>query len=304
MNDKNFDSLKNLKAPDSWIENALNIANVQDVQKEKPIFFIRYSRSLAAVACLVLVCTISLLVVLNKGDGPVLVVDPDFETVVTDDTNSENKTQTEHSIDATEKTNDKKDDKENSKETVSDSSGINGGAPLEGTEKPEKPTQSQNTKPVKPTDKPETTPSDKEEKPTDPPEVLPAPTVKPTRPPNSKPEMKPVNRPGAPSDPMTPPPTEGNPTKPNLPGAPVYDVTFSITVDEYFLTSDEIIFCTIISPKEETVLIDEIANIRPYGSSAIASITIPREKLLYSGEYTCYFYSSNGYYIGSANEYL
>lgn len=310
MNDKNFDSLKNLKAPDSWIENALNIANAQDVQKEKPIFFIRYSRSLAAVACLILVCTISLLVVLNKNDGSVPAIDPDYETVLTDSTDNEDDSQTEHQSDATEKTNDKKD-----KNSITETVTTNGGAPHESTEKPQKPTQSQNTKPVKPTDKPETTPTDKDENPTDAPEVLPSPTVKPTRPQNSKPDMKPVNRPGnpgdptnrpgSPGDPMKPRPTEGDGEggAPTVPGVP-YDVTFAITVDSYYLTSDEIIYCTLISPNNETVLIDKVADIVPYGSRAIASVSVSVLDLMHTGEYTCYFYSSNGYYIGSANEYV
>lgn len=306
MNDKNFDSLKNLKAPDSWIENAMNIPKIQE---KKPIFFIRYSRSLAAVACLVLVCTISLLVVLNKGDGSVLVVDPDFETTVkdvTENTTSESVAQTDSLTDA-------QNDKNDKKKPVDKTGNTNGSAPHESTEEAEKPTDSQDKKPVKPTDKPvvkPTAPTDKEEKPTDPPETLPVPTVRPTRPPNSKPPIKPVNRPNTPGDPMTPPPTEGDPSTPGKPGSPgvpsvpSQDITFSIVVDEYFLTSSEKILCAIIDPDNNELYSELTAYVYRKGSSVLASVSLETNELTLTGEYTCYFYSSNGYYIGSDRSYV
>lgn len=301
MDDKNFDSLKNLKAPDSWIENALSIPAMQE---KKPIFFIRYSRSLMAVACLILVCTISLIVVLNKGDKPVLVVDPQYETTQQDETeNGENDTQ-----------NNNDNDKNNNKKPAPTNSKDNGDAPHEGTvaatqnstDKQEKPTQKPTTKPVigpqRPTEKPESPTEDK---------VLPTPTVRPTAPVSVKPTTKPIHRPDAPVE-----PTEGTPTSPGGPMTPpgqdgsgyqppaTVSEEFRIAVDEYYLTSSEKILCTLVDSNSTEIIVDAVADVYKIGTTTYASYTVYKSDIPYSGVYTCYFSSDRGYYIHGITMYL
>ena len=284
MNDKNFDSLKNLQTPDAWIENALNIPKAQ-TQEKKPIFFIKYSRQLMAVACLVLVCTVSLFVVLNQGDGSVLVVDPDFETVNTDNTNNENKTQTDSLSD-----NEDNNKTHNNKPTlVTDN--INGGAPSEATESTEhseKPTQPHDGDSQKPTNKPVVAPT----KPTNMPQSTTAPIVKPT----------------APTDAYTP--TEdwgydesGDPGRPGSPGkppeAPPQYLEFACMVDTSFLTSGEKVLLAIESPSGKEIIADVEGRVYPYGSRAFAYFSVDSSLFTQSGTYYCHYYSSAGYYISS-----
>ena len=225
MNDKNFDSLKNLKAPESWIENAMQIPKLQE---KKPIFFIRYSRSLMAVACLVLVCAVSLIIVLQKDDGKILVVDPDFQTTAT-----EHHTEKE----STEKTESLTDNKENNTQTKKENAPIqntkteNGGAPHEDTQNAVTPTHSGNTQETEnptsviPTDSPivETEneyidPTQSYTEPMDGSEADVYPTVRPTTVKPTKPPIKPVNKPQA--KPQAPessmPPDEGYNPPPSI----------------------------------------------------------------------------------------
>lgn len=74
MRKVNFENLKNLSTPQNFIDNALNIPT----QSQKPLpFVIRHSRTLAAVAALVLVCTVSLTVYFTQ-DRITPPVDPNY----------------------------------------------------------------------------------------------------------------------------------------------------------------------------------------------------------------------------------
>lgn len=303
MNDKNFDSLKNLKTPDSWIENALNIPKAQ-AQEKKPIFFIRYSRQLVAVACLVLVCTVSLFVVLNKGDESVLVVDPNHsETQAEKNDASENGRGDSPDTTKTDKKENKKKKPQSIIQSILDN--LNGGAPHESTEHSEKPTQSQDNDTQKPTQKPSvrpTKPSDGSVKPTDVPQSTTAPSEKPTTPSTQPPYQEPSS-PMPPGDPQAPPPTESIPTKPGAPGSPAQGLVFSLVVSKHFLTSGEQILCAVMNPDGSPLIEDVPVNISPYGESAMAYISIYSNQLTQSGNHTCYFYSSSGYYIGECYSY-
>lgn len=320
MEDKNFDSLKNLKAPDKWIENALNIekvhANVQ-AQEKKPVFFIRYSRQLAAVACLVLVCTISLFVALNKGDNNVLVVDPNSGNTQTEK-NDVNGNETENSSDV--KKPDNKKDKNKKPHSIIESilNNLNGGAPHEGTENEEstqKPTHPQNEDSHKPTQKPATgptKPSQGEVEPTDTPENT-TPVVKPTTP-HAPPatQAPPTQKPTKPSTPGKPqaPGSTPDPDDPNTGGAPAtppetppVDSDFSAIVDRYYLTSEKTLYCAVLAPDGSTLVSDVPAELYPYGNSAIATYTLDKHQITQTGQYTCFFYTFD-YYVCTTYLYI
>ncbi len=76
MKNINFDALTNIKAPDTWIENALDIPAT--VEKKKPIPFFKHSRIIAAVACLILVSVVSVTIYLTS-DRVVPPIDPDYD---------------------------------------------------------------------------------------------------------------------------------------------------------------------------------------------------------------------------------
>ncbi len=75
MKEYNFDSLKNLKAPESWIENAVNIPTQN---KKAPVTYLKFSRTLAYVACFVLICAISITLLQYKNNS-VVKTDPSYD---------------------------------------------------------------------------------------------------------------------------------------------------------------------------------------------------------------------------------
>ena len=296
MNDKNFDSLKNLKAPESWIENAINIPNAQE--KPKPVFFLRYSRSLASVACLVLVCIITLIIALDRDEN-VLTIEPSYETVTTDATvNNE----TQNFTDATESV-----ISETNKPTTSN--GENGGAPFEGTID----NDSSANKPTTPTQKPNSDPTSSNEtdvSPTESPVIKPTnlPTVKPTKPPTEKPSVRPPDEdspnnpqsPGSPGDPYEPP-TEGEEATPGIPDSNVFYTSFSTR----YLDSSMQIYCSVQGPDGNLVVNYDQATV--YNTDkylAYVSYTLPSYAITKSGRYYCNFYTANGEHICSSSIYV
>ncbi len=291
MNDKNFDSLKNLKAPESWIENAINIPEAQE--KPNPVFFLRYSRSLAAVACLVLVCAISLIIALNRDEN-VLPIEPSNETVTTDTTvNNETQKPTEGAESAA---------SENNKPTTN-SNGENGGAPFEGDvdddSSPNKPT----TSPLKPGTDPTST--DGSTGPTQAPDEKPTnlPTVKPTKPPTEKPTVKPTNSPQAPVEP-------GDPFKPSeggegaIPGTPDSNIFYTSFPIRYLDESMQI-YCSVQDPDGNLVVnYDQATVYNTDNYLAYVSYTLPNYVITKSGRYYCNFYTAYGEFICSSRIYV
>ncbi|MBE6824465.1 MAG: hypothetical protein E7513_03865 [Ruminococcaceae bacterium] len=83
MSEFNFDKLKNLEIPDSWVDGALN---VPPESEKAPVVFVNFTRSFAAVASLVLVCSLSLLLFFLTDDNATPPIDkkvPTSETSVT-----------------------------------------------------------------------------------------------------------------------------------------------------------------------------------------------------------------------------
>lgn len=296
MNDKNFDSLKNLKAPESWIENAINIPNAQE--KPKPVFFLRYSRSLASVACLVLVCIITLIIALDRDEN-VLTIEPSYETVTTDATvNNE----TQNFTDATESI-----ASENEKPTTN-SNRENGGAPFEGTID----NDSSANKPTSPSQNPDSEPSSSggssSIEPTQAPVIKPTnlPTVKPTKPSTEKPPTKPTDdpqEPVLPGDPGDPgePPTDGEGVSPGIPDSNVFYTSFSTR----YLDSSMQIYCSVQDPDGNLVVNYDQATV--YNTDkylAYVSYTLPSYAITKSGTYYCNFYTAYGEYICSSSIYV
>ncbi len=308
MNDKNFDSLKNLKAPDSWIENAMQIPKLQE---KKPIFFIRYSRHLMAVACLVLVCAVSLIIVLQKDDGKILVVDPDLQTTVTEHhTETKNTIETESSTDS--KENNTQTNKENTpiQNTVTE----NGGAPHEDTQNAVTPTENENTQETEnptdviPTDSPivETEneyldPTQSYTEPVDGSEGDISPTIRPTTPKPTKPSIKPVNKPQskpqAPESPI-PPDTEHNPP-------PSIDETISQSMGTSFFvykTQGTNFYCLVFDPDGKLLGDDDLFSEKrktvvaaDYTDSMFINYYPEHHyKLTKLGRYTYLLYDENG----------
>lgn len=245
MNKVNFDNLKNLKTPDSWIENALSIPNTQ--QKKSPIlmlFSTKSSRLIAAAACLILVSAVALTIFLTQ-DSVTPPIDPDYiateQTVETQDVTqaqSDSSEQTHSSGDNTqEPTNESKpnaDDYQSIEptEVVASNATQNAGGSTVNNQNTTRP----NLKPivtpivketVRATEKTDANHADSANKPsvkptitqTIKPTVKPtlAPVVKPTQKPTAKPVVKPTQKPTTPAvkpttkpvvQPTTPPATE------------------------------------------------------------------------------------------------
>ncbi len=72
MSEFNFDKLKNLDIPDKWVDDTINAS----VKKEKtPILFVNFKKLVPAVACLLVVCLVSLVPFILKADKEILPVD-------------------------------------------------------------------------------------------------------------------------------------------------------------------------------------------------------------------------------------
>ncbi len=308
MNDKNFDSFKNLKAPQEWIENAINIP--ETTNKAKPIIFVKFSRYIATAACLVLVCALSLTFYFtHKNATPPAAHAPQNTDSTSDFSNNE-----DANADYTQSPSQNSNNHDNHGVVISPpSDGTNGDAPLENP--------SENTKPTKPGDKPiigPTRPSENiepTEKPTHTPteDKTQSPTTKPTQRPTVKPttptqKPKPtVPQPPTDNDPPAAPPgsNPGNPGAPGAPGAsaPFY-TKFSVSVDISYVTSGEKIYCTIIDPNGYTVSEYTSAYVYKSGNSAYAMHELYSGTLSTSGNYTCYFFSEKGYTVGTDTAYI
>ncbi|MBQ8860254.1 MAG: hypothetical protein IJ015_02825 [Ruminococcus sp.] len=182
MNKKNFNSISQFSVPQNWIDDALSIPSDRD--KKKPIPFVKFSRTFAAVACLVLVCCVSLLLFFMTDDGakpPVKETqNTSFSDVVTEETsdlvslqNSDNTEESTSSIDSSniEPTEENYGDnssqgikpsvKPTTKPVVGPTVKPTGDSTIEPSEKPViKPTEDTEDKPVIPTTRPPMKPND------------------------------------------------------------------------------------------------------------------------------------------------
>ena len=219
MNKVNFDNLKNIEAPEKWIENAINIPNTE--QKKSPIlalFSTKSSRLIAAAACLILVSAVALTIFLTQ-DRVTPPIDPNF-SVTEPAVETQDVTQAQSdSSEQTPSSGDNKSDTTSSSEyektepTESSTTAQNGisnstqhnstNAVVKPTAKPvEKETTAKATEPTEKLDDdkdddeqsyPDSTPSGSTGKPSVKPIVKP--TVKPTQAPVTEPTEEPVIEP-------------------------------------------------------------------------------------------------------------
>ncbi len=83
MINKNFNSISQFSVPQEWIDGALSVPQAK--KHKKPIVFVTFSRTIAAVASLVIVCSISLLLFFLTNENAVPPVrEPDSTSAFTD----------------------------------------------------------------------------------------------------------------------------------------------------------------------------------------------------------------------------
>lgn len=319
MNNKNFENLNNIEVPQSWIENAINIPNV--VPKKKPLVFPRINRYLAAVACLVLVCTVSLVIVLNI-DRNIVPVKP----IVSDKNKGDNN--------QTEPTNEgivppTVPDNSNEPSTEPTSEPTNSEGDIIPTEKPTEGTDTEPTEPTESTD-PSDKPSQVPPEPTEAPEPSAPPTETPVYPPTSPPSVEPTDEPTdepteAPVYPPTSPPWDDPTDEPQVPGfegeSPLYpssgnppsgsNVLVQIDVSKIpgYTTSGEIrLYCKVYDPDNKVlgsydkfdpknlVTIYKLKNGVAYGAYSIVN----NYNLTKHGRYTARFYNQNGIQVATS----
>ncbi len=73
MSEFNFDKLKNIEVPDTWVDKALNVSPKTD---KPPIFFVNFRRVAAAVVCLLVICVVCLSPLFFRNNNDLLPVSP------------------------------------------------------------------------------------------------------------------------------------------------------------------------------------------------------------------------------------
>ena len=158
MSEFNFDKMKNVEIPDSWVDGAMNVPK----DLKTPIPFLKYSKIVAFAASIVLVCSLSIALFFitnsKKAVPPVKVQETVFSSEVQN--YSENFESTENVAGKNEKIDDDSTQAESQKSEET----------AEPSEYIENPTEKEETKPEKP-EKPK--PTQKVEKPTKPTKPIP-----------------------------------------------------------------------------------------------------------------------------------
>ena len=67
MDKYNCDQLKNIKVPEKWIENALNVPNEPQKRPLAPVMFYRFAAGIAACVVIAAAVTLSLMFGINKN---------------------------------------------------------------------------------------------------------------------------------------------------------------------------------------------------------------------------------------------
>lgn len=220
MNEKNFDSISKFEVPKSWIDDALN---VPQNHVKKPLPLIKFSRTIMAVACFILVCGISVALYFVTDDSSIPPVrTPDSSQSINAETtkkdsginesenkDSENKESINQGDSASQSPSTQNSHPERSEDEIQDST--------DALKKPDK------NPDKKPSDKPNKNPiEDNQEKPvqTDAPEN---PIVTPTEDEDKKPEdQKPTAPVERPSEEDVPPYIPEGPTEVPVTEAPLY----------------------------------------------------------------------------------
>lgn len=282
MRKVNFNNLDNLEIPDSWADKAVKIP---ETAKKSPLLFFNKTRSLVAVASIVLVCLVSIsayFLTLNNNKVPIDNKDPvSTQAQVTEDKTSKptKPEETKEASTANLNTPSTCTPSNNTQETES----VTTCEPYE-----EEKTEDNSSKPsLKPNSKPS---ANQNQKPT-------APTKKPTQKPTQKPTT--IQTDNTSQEPSTPPqkprPTE-NPDNPSCTPNSVPVCTGG--VDEKVLLGSETVYFS-IKPKDSIEIESpEAENYYPaniscrYNGIAILNFNPVNSGLVnQSGEYVFYFYN-------------
>ena len=286
MNEKNFNSISQFEVPKSWIDGALDVPSSHT---KKPFPFIKLTRTIAAVACFVLVCGLSVALYFITDDSSIPPVkSPDFtNTQYVDDSCYTGESDT----DSTQ--NNKKPDKNVSVNPTSSGSHFeknedknenNSGSHPEPNEKPTKPQKPTTNKPDKP---------DSTQYPTnvDPP-IDPLPTNPEYEPP-SEPEYEPPTESFTEGTGEWPSPTEG-PTRPKPPYEPTENSTESGKPPWVTPTMPET-----KPPTEDPTNPQEKPNFYNFDVYALLGANrVAATNIIY-----CALYDSNGRLLGDSNLY-
>lgn len=325
MRDKNFDSIKNFNVPENWVENALNIPQTE---KKSPVAFIKFSRTLSAVASLVLVCALSVAVFFYTQKDDIVVPDysvKESETAVESSQSQTNYESTQNSSIVENPT-----DKNNLilpngiiRPSLSPQLPTNGEANQNRPVRPTSPSQSETYPNVEPSESPT--------KPVKPEPTQPG-TVKPTIPDTEPPTVKPTEpaptspvRPTQPPPPVEPLPTDPVPTGP-APSEPVVLPTEPAPSEPigptepceqnecraYILKENIVgsgnIYCKVFLKNGGTAENTEkypAYKVREY-TDDVLFVFFPDEYNLIkkTGYYYCYFYNENGKLVGVEEVYF
>lgn len=302
MKKVNFDSLTNLKAPKSFIENAINATKTQN---KKPLVFIKYSRALAAVACLVIVCAVSLGVYFKeyRVTPP---IDPSFIVETGNSKDSENTQYTDKNIKETLK-NDKDFDKENAQNSVTNNKPTTESETIEPSEKPSsttKPTEDSKDEPTVGPTKPSESAKPSEstntnEIPTSSPPLKPGtnPTTKPTKPSDKPKPTLPDSSSQDPNYPAVPPPEQSKPSDGTNPTESIFYTSFPSNL----LAGTAIVFCSVEDPSGNIVVSKDTAFVYSISNGlAYISYDLSDSAITTSGMYLCHFYLKDGTHICSS----
>ena len=104
MSEFNFDKMKNLEIPDTWVDGALNVPP----KKKLPVICVNFRRVATAVACLLVVCLVGFIPFIINPDNDILPVatkstDPTSHTVVDETSDNTDVSQTEEDQEQTQK---------------------------------------------------------------------------------------------------------------------------------------------------------------------------------------------------------
>ncbi len=309
MINKNFNSISQFSVPQEWIDGALSVPQAE--KRKKPVVFVKFSRTFAAVASLVIVCSISLLLFFLTEENavpPIREPESTFEvTDTTDDNQSENSTDPGVIIKPTLENGETLPNGDNNIRPSQDPSSVKPTKP--SISPPEKPSEGPPL-PTEPTEQPPTiAPDVPTEVPTD------APTEKPTSRPTSAPTEEPTDAPtDAPWDPQPPwvEPTAAPTESPTEPSIDYDNIGIHRRVDTSKLTGSGKVYCKLYSPSGS--LIGD-SNLFASSHLAIKGITDPSVTLVYyypyrhmdittSGSYTFVFYNESGEELGRGSIYL
>ncbi len=332
MNEKNFNSISQFEVPKSWIDGALA---VPATHKKKPFPLIKLTRTLAAVACFVLVCGLSVALYFITDDSS---IPPVKDPVVTENVFVDSSNNTGENDNNSQKTDNNENRDTNSAENPT-SSGSHSEGSEDRTENGADSHPEPNEKPQKPTtnkpDKPDSSqPSEDVTNPYEPQQpTQPKPPYNPTEnltespsedfPPPWMPTEKPWN-PKPPTDPTEPPwedpteaptecPTEG-PYLPPPTDEPTINENYNVyvRVDSSKLIGSKNAYCAFYDPNGNLVGEgDMFASYRIMekgtsydGKTPVFYYPYRMLDITVRGWYTYTFYNENGEVLHSSSTHL